>query len=400
MSSNKQILSLLCNKHRLLYNCNHPMVTTHCNYKKHSTKVTANPKVDWNQAVTEAEKVVGHPTSFLNPRWLLNDEIANVAVHLQKLVGSNHPLITTAKSLFNNENSNMQTWGLIVLLLSKAASQTDQFNAEEDARAGVLHRQKELAEITEMIRIGHLVHRGLVNFCKKNHRLEPAELNDMTFGNKIALLSGDYLLGTSCMKLACIKNHSLLELMSCALKDLSESAFIGRRDSQENPLPAIPPEDRTNYAVNEWTHQNYLGSGSFLAKSCKGTLILAGHDEFMQEQAHEFGKHLALAWQANLDLVPFIAQDRNTPFNLNCAPVMYHIEYDPSILMEIDKGIETVENVNFGNVFDIVIRGPGVELTKELQQKHSQKAIDILTSTFKESEARTALTNIITSIGF
>ena len=52
---------------------------------------------DWNRAVSEAEKIVGYATSFLSLRWILSDEIANVGVHLRKLVGSNHPLLKTAK---------------------------------------------------------------------------------------------------------------------------------------------------------------------------------------------------------------------------------------------------------------------------------------------------------------
>lgn len=57
----------------------------------------AAPKHDWNRAVSEAERIVGYPTSFLSLRWLLSDEIANVALHLRKLVGSSHPLLKTAK---------------------------------------------------------------------------------------------------------------------------------------------------------------------------------------------------------------------------------------------------------------------------------------------------------------
>lgn len=60
-------------------------------------KVAQYQKPDWNRAVSEAEKIVGYPTSFLSLRWLLSDEIANVALHLRKLVGSNHPLLKTAK---------------------------------------------------------------------------------------------------------------------------------------------------------------------------------------------------------------------------------------------------------------------------------------------------------------
>lgn len=62
-----------------------------------STKHAHGKKPDWNRAVSEAEKIVGYPTSFLSLRWLLSDEIANVALHLRKLVGSNHPLLKTAK---------------------------------------------------------------------------------------------------------------------------------------------------------------------------------------------------------------------------------------------------------------------------------------------------------------
>lgn len=57
----------------------------------------AMPKHDWDRVVSEAEKIVGYPTSFLSLRWLLSDEVANVAMHLRKLVGSDHPLLKTAK---------------------------------------------------------------------------------------------------------------------------------------------------------------------------------------------------------------------------------------------------------------------------------------------------------------
>lgn len=63
----------------------------------YATRLATNQKPDWNKAVSEAEKIVGYPTSFLSLRWLLSDEIANIALHLRKLVGSNHPLLKTAK---------------------------------------------------------------------------------------------------------------------------------------------------------------------------------------------------------------------------------------------------------------------------------------------------------------
>lgn len=81
-----------------------------CKTTNFAAKAATNPKPDWNRAVSEAEKIVGYPTSFLSLRWLLSDEIANVALHLRKLVGSNHPLLKTAKwvksSQFFTQSSN------------------------------------------------------------------------------------------------------------------------------------------------------------------------------------------------------------------------------------------------------------------------------------------------------
>ncbi|XP_076168833.1 decaprenyl diphosphate synthase subunit 2 [Ptiloglossa arizonensis] len=366
-------------------------------FNKVEARLAGNQKPDWNRAVSEAEKIVGYPTSFLSLRWLLSDEIANVALHLRKLVGSNHPLLKTAKSVIFNERNNMQAWGLIVLLISKAAGHLNVNDMEEDKAVGVLHSQRALAEVTEMIRTSHLVHKGLINI-KLDAHLETSELNNMNIGNKIALLSGDYLLANSCAELANLRNQDIVELMSSAVRDLAEAEFIGRRDSQNNPLPSVPPVDCIDYAVKEWTLRNVLSAGALLGKSCKGTLKLAGHSNEIQEQGYNFGKHLALAWQACLDLGPFIVKDQTVTFNLCSAPIMFHIEHDPSILTEIDKGLQSVNNVDYAKVHKIVTTGPGVELTKQLQKGHSQRAMEVL-SVFEKSDARTALYNIIAAMG-
>lgn len=47
---------------------------------------------------------------------------------------------------------------------------------------------------------------------------------------------------------------------------------------------------------------------------------------------------------------------------------------------------------------DIIVSGPGVELTKQLQKEHSQRAMEVL-AVFEESDARTALSNIIVAMG-
>lgn len=63
------------------------------------------------------------------------------------------------------------------------------------------YSQRALAEVTEMIRTSHLVHKGLVNMNSRQLTMD-VDPGDMLFGNKIALLSGDYLLANACSELA------------------------------------------------------------------------------------------------------------------------------------------------------------------------------------------------------
>ena len=66
------------------------------------------------------------------------------------------------------------------------------------------YSQRTLAEITEMIHTAYLVHKGVVNLSS----LQPSDgpLHDMEFGNKMAVLSGDFLLSNASKALAELYN--------------------------------------------------------------------------------------------------------------------------------------------------------------------------------------------------
>ncbi|XP_062553476.1 all trans-polyprenyl-diphosphate synthase PDSS2-like [Armigeres subalbatus] len=395
--------------------------------EKLASATKAVQKHDWNRAVSEAEKIVGYPTSFLSLRWLLSDEIANVALHLRKLVGSNHPLLRTAKTLIHNDK-NQQAWGLIVLLVSKAAGHAESIpEMEQDKSAGVLHAQRALAEVTEMIRTSHLIHQGMMNLqSMDNAGNNLSGDSEMIFGNKMALLGGDYLLANACQQIAAFRNQDLNMLISSAFRDLAESNFIGDRDEQNNPLPSKPAssvpgnpspdcsldelgfgdlEDNTKpmsmemvfgNPEREWSLRHVLGGGSLLGKSCQGTLMLARQPEELQKQGYLFGRHLSLAWQACIDLQPFLHSTlpHGAQFSLVSAPVLFHLEHDPSIYAEIEKGRTSVDAIDYHHLHQAICTGPGLERTNHLMRKHSRAAMQVL-DRLSASDARTALQNII-----
>jgi decaprenyl-diphosphate synthase subunit 2 len=151
-----------------------------------------------------------------------------------------------------------------------------------------------------------------------------------------------------------------------------------------------------NDPENEWTLRHILSAGSLLGKSCQGALKLAGLSDDFQKKGYSFGKHLALAWQACIDIEPFRISTipYGAQFSLVSAPVLYHLDQDPDLYQEIAKGKSSIENIDYHKIHEIICKGPGVEKTKELQQKHSLAALKVL-SELQVSDARTALQNII-----
>ncbi|XP_071039222.1 all trans-polyprenyl-diphosphate synthase PDSS2 isoform X2 [Parasteatoda tepidariorum] len=303
---------------------------------------------DWNRAVSDAEKIVGYPTSFFSLKCLLSEEFNTVAMHLRKLMGTNHPILRTAKRLVYHGRTNMQTRGLIVLLLSKAAGHTETCSDIDSAIAsGVTERQQTLAELTEMIYTAHLIHKGILNLSPTNIPDENM-LHDLQFGNKISILSGDYLLANACKGLANLKNCKVVDHVSKSIADFMQAEFLGEHDKQGNPLPV------KEMTLATWEEKNCLAMGSLVANSCKSTLELAGHPESWQEKGFQLGKNIALAWQVYDDLQPFVDNLRHPPgctFDLVSLPVIFHLENQPQKVEDIRAEIgDDISNFNFKKV--------------------------------------------------
>ncbi|XP_069975786.1 all trans-polyprenyl-diphosphate synthase PDSS2 [Penaeus vannamei] len=369
--------------------------TCHSSYSNTKVPYSTAPqrKPDWNRAVSDAEKIVGYPTSYLTLRSLLSDEMSNIAVHMRKLVGSSHPLLKTAKRLVYNGRNNMQTRGLIVLLISKAAGHLNPEELEQDRPAGVSHSQRSLAEITEMIHTAHLIHKGVVNLSSTVFT-DGTTLQDMEFGYKIAILSGDYLLANACTGMAGLRNTEVVELISTAISDFMEAEFVGDRDNQGNPVPSAA------ITMKDWEEKNFLAAGSLMAKSCKAALVLAGHEEEKQHHGFEFGKHIALAWQSYSDLQPFTDLYRHPPgtsFDLTSAPVILHLQKDLSLLEVVEAAGDCMDNCDYKKIHQMIMAGTGVQEAKDLCQSYALSALKVLQE-FEASDARTALENIVNAL--
>uniref|UniRef100_A0A8C5JSD9 Decaprenyl diphosphate synthase subunit 2 n=1 Tax=Junco hyemalis TaxID=40217 RepID=A0A8C5JSD9_JUNHY len=336
----------------------------------------------WSQVVSEAEKIVGYPTSFMSLRCLLSDELSNIAMQVRKLVGTKHPLLDTARGFVYDSRNNLQMRGLVVLLISKAAGpSTAELSFQHDMVSGIYSSQRSLAEITELIHTAFLVHRGIVNIGELKSCDGP--LKDMQFGNKMAVLSGDFLLANACTSLAQLQNTKVVELISSAIGDLVQGIYYENSKShEENCLT-------DDIGISRWKEQVFLRHSALLAKSCQAAMELAKHSAEIQDMAFQYGKHMSMSHKLHSDLQPFVKETSSDTmaFSLNSAPAILHQEYRgrEAWLKQIRELQEAIK------------AGKGVTSAIDLCRCHGNRALAAL-ERFPPSEARDALANIVCAV--
>merc|ERR1711976_615164 len=110
------------------------------------------------------------------------------------------------------------------------------------------------------------------------------DLLQLEYGNKIAILGGDYLLANACTGLAALRNTHIVEMISIAIAEFTQSEFIGQRDIQGRVIPT-----KETLSLDSWIHRNALGYGSLLANGCQSALMLGEMSDEAQQSAYRFG---------------------------------------------------------------------------------------------------------------
>ncbi|KAJ7341810.1 hypothetical protein JRQ81_007081 [Phrynocephalus forsythii] len=349
----------------------------------------------WSKVVSEAEKIVGYPTSFMSLRCLLSDELSHIAMQVRKLVETNHPLLNTARGFVSDSRNDLQMRGLVVLLISKAAgpSLTTESSLENDMVSGIYPSQRTLAEITELIHTAFLVHRGIVNIGELTS--SDGSLKDMQFGNKMAVLSGDFLLANACTNLAQLQNSKVVEMISSAIGELVQGIYYENSNLVEkNGLT-------DNIGISTWKEYVFLSHSALLASSCQAAMELAQHDAGIQKMAFKYGKHMSMSHKLHVDIQPFLNEKSNDSvvFSLNSAPVILHQEFvGRDLWIKQIKEAQVKGNLtDYTKLRDAIKTGKGVTSAIDLCRFHGNRALEAL-ECFPASEARSALENIVYAV--
>lgn len=289
-----------------------------------------------NVLSSATSRIAGHDKINVDPLRTLAKEMKFLTGNMQQLLGSGHPsLDTVAKYYTQGEGKHVRP--LIVLLMSRAtalgpkapryngqqtaldidspispmsilsdtnpdSSSSNRLSKTESAHSladsDILPTQRRLAEITELIHTASLLHDDVIDHSVSRRGSPSANLE---FGNKLAVLGGDFLLSRASVALARLRDAEVTELLATVIANLVEGEFMQLKNTANDEKNPTWTEETITY----YLQKTYLKSASLISKSCRAAALLGSSDAGTVEAAYSYGKNLGLAFQLVDDMLDY-----------------------------------------------------------------------------------------------
>ena len=397
------------------------------------SEVLPNRRVSGNITV-DPLRVVGKELKFLNK-------------NIRQLLGSGHPILDTVGKYYT-QSEGKHVRPLLVLLMSRATaaapkrarntatalpastidtpisspnilydSNPDQLNTrpltdpsnEADYAysndPSILPSQRRLAEITELIHTASLLHDDVIDHST-TRRSQPSA--NTLFGNKMAVLAGDFLLGRASVALARLRDAEVTELLATVIANLVEGEFMQLKNTALDEREPQWSEETISY----YLQKTYLKSASLISKSCRAAALLGNSAPHVVEAAYSYGRNLGLAFQLVDDMLDYTISGpelgkpagADLELGLATAPLLFAWKGRPELGKLVgrkfaeDGDVEKVSPGMLGSIIpltdsqarDIVSQSDGLEQTRALAQEYADNAVSAI-SGFPSSEARDGL---------
>ncbi|KAI9735923.1 MAG: coq1 putative hexaprenyl diphosphate synthase [Cirrosporium novae-zelandiae] len=375
-----------------------------------------------------------------DPFRILGGEMKFLSKHLKQLLGSGHPLLDrVAKYYTQSEGKHMRP--LIVLLMSRATALTPRepgnlrskqsrarMGSRDDIAAAfevnepispssilsdlnpssplssasteslyqstltspeILPTQRRLAEITELIHTASLLHDDVID-VSLTRRASPSA--NIQFGNKMAVLAGDFLLGRASVALARLRDAEVVELLATAIANLVEGEFMQLQNTaldESNPLYSAE-------TMNYYLQKTYLKTASLISKSCRAAALLGGSSSEVIEAAYTYGRNLGLAFQLVDDMLDYTSaasvlgkpSGADLKLGLATAPLLFAWETHPELGALVGRKFGGPGDVKLAR--EIVLKSDGMEKTRALAESFANKAVRAI-SGWPEGDAKEGL---------
>lgn len=265
----------------------------------------------------------------IDPLQSVAKELKFLTGNIQQLLGSGHPMLdTVAKYYTQSEGKYVRP--MLVLLMSQATALTVKHErstpqavdvdssmspstvlsdsnpspltsppvVEDLADTSVLPSQRRLAEITELIHTASLLHDDVIDNSISRRSAPSANIQ---FGNKMAVLAGDFMLGRASVALARLRDPEVTELLATVIANLIEGEFMQLKNTASDEKHPTYSQETMEY----YLQKTYLKSASLISKSTRAAAILGNCSPDVVEAAYSYGKNLGLAFQLVDDMLDY-----------------------------------------------------------------------------------------------
>uniref|UniRef100_A0AC35U073 Decaprenyl-diphosphate synthase subunit 2 n=1 Tax=Rhabditophanes sp. KR3021 TaxID=114890 RepID=A0AC35U073_9BILA len=302
---------------------------------------------------------------------LTHDEATTISGLSAGLIGTSFGknLEQMAKHYFNQGGKLFRP--KVSLLMGNACNQ---FGGSEEL---ISQNQYRIAVVSEMIHTASLVHDDVID--KSDTRRGTPTVNSL-WGNKMAVLVGDYILAKATQVLCSIGDPQVISTMAKIIEDLVQGEFM---QMTGNNTGNAPTKEVAETRFQHYMIKNFYKTGSLFAHSCKSAAMLAGCQDSNINNAFEYGRNLGLAFQLIDDVLDFSATSailgkpaaNDLKQGLATGPVLYAAQQYPELNLLINRKFSEEGDVK--RAWEIVMNSDGLVKTKELAEKHCLVAVKL-----------------------
>lgn len=295
-----------------------------------------------------------------DPYKLVHDEMAVLCSNIRNELGTNQgDLGTITHYYFDGTGKAFRP--LVVLLMAKAC------NIHQRAEDFLAESQKKIAMITEMLHTATLIHDDVIDASDTRRGKESI---NYVWGQRKAILAGDYILSIVSSVLARIGNTEVVSIMSQVVEDLVRGEFM-----------QLGSKEDKNERFAHYLNKTFKKTASMLAASCKSVAVLGQCSEEVSNTVYQYGRNLGIAFQLMDDLLDFISSDlqlgkptaADLKLGLATAPVLFASQQFPELNPLIMRRFSEDGDVERARY--LVTKSEGIEQTRLLATEHTKEAI-------------------------
>lgn len=239
----------------------------------------------------------------------------------------------------------------------------------------------------ELLHTATLVHDDVVDDTLERRG---AQSVNARWGNKVAVLSGDYMLAGALQQVARTRNTEVMSVLAGIAMELADGELLQLNSTQ-------------NIKISEEQYFNIIRkkTAHLFAACCEvGALTAASVSDFQRNQLREYGEFLGMCFQIKDDVFDYLQNvkiGKPTGNDLRDGKVTLPLIYALKNATEEMRnkiftiiGIRDFSEENIAMVTRFAIDGGGLQYAQEMMEEYKNKAIDALRD-FANGEAKAAL---------